>query len=375
MTEFTTRTTSPFRYDVVGSFLRPEELKEAREKFAQGEITHDELKSVEDKLIIDLIKKEEAVGLHAVTDGEFRRSYWHLDFFWGLHGVKHVHLPHGYFFHGEETRNDSAQLDGKISGENHPFVEHFKFVRDHVSRGTQVKQTIPAPAQLLEELTRQENVESVNAVYDSRNDLDKDVVKAYRKVIQSLYDEGCRTIQLDDCTWGIAVSSVFQEELKDSYYSSAERQECYLKANNEVIADWPDDLTINTHVCRGNYHSTWAASGGYGPVADTLLAREQVNAFFLEYDSERSGGFEPLQSVPDDKYVVIGLITSKSGELEDKGTILERIKEAAKYHPLDKLCLSPQCGFASTEEGNILTEEQQWKKVALVKEIAEEVWG
>lgn len=378
MTEFTNRTVSPFRYDIVGSFLRPQELKVARAKFAKGEISQADLTAVEDKCIIDLIKKEEAAGLKAVTDGEFRRSYWHLDFFWGLQGVKHVNLKHGYFFHAEETRNDSAQVEGKITGENHPFVNYFKFVRDHVSRGTQVKQTIPAPAQFLEELIRPENQASVKNAYESLDDLDHDVAAAYHKVIEDLYAAGCRTLQLDDCTWGISVNNFANLKKKDPNADTSELkalQERFLRVNNEAIANLPADLTINTHVCRGNYHSTWAAAGGYGPVADTLLARENVQAFYLEYDSDRAGGFEPLEKVPEDKYVVLGLVTSKNGDLEDKQTIINRIKEAAKFHPLDHLCLSPQCGFASTEEGNILTEEQQWKKVALVKEIAEEVWG
>ncbi len=378
MTEFTIRTKSPFRYDIVGSFLRPEKLKNAREKFNNGEISQDELTEVENHAIIDLIKQEEAVGLKAVTDGEFRRSYWHLDFFWGLQGVKHVNLEHGYFFHDEETRNDSAQVVGKISGENHPFVEHFKFVRDHVTAGIQVKQTIPAPAQFLEELIRPENQASVKNAYSSLGELDHDVAAAYHQVIEDLYAAGCRTLQLDDCTWGIAVNNFANLKKKDPNADTSqlkELQERFLKVNNAAITDLPDDLTINTHVCRGNYHSTWAAAGGYGPVADTLLAQENVRAFYLEYDSDRAGGFEPLAKVPEDKYVVLGLVTSKSGELEDRETIIKRIYEAAKFHPLDKLCLSPQCGFASTEEGNILTVEQQWNKIKFVKEIAAEVWN
>lgn len=378
MTEFTKRTVSPFRYDVVGSFLRPKALKDARAKYAQGNLSKDELVEVENHTIEDLIKKEEDAGLHAVTDGEFRRSYWHLDFFWGLQGVKHVQLKHGYFFHDEETRKDSVQLSGKVSGENHPFVEHFKFTRDHVSKGTQVKQTIPAPAQFLEEFLRSENQDSVKNVYDSEEAFDHDVAAAYHQVIEDLYAAGCRTLQLDDCTWGISVNNFANLKKKDPNADTSSLkalQERFLKVNNEAIADLPDDLTINTHVCRGNYHSTWAAAGGYGPVADTLFAKENVKAFYLEYDSERAGGFEPLAQVPDDKYVVLGLVTSKTGDLEDPEVIKQRIQEAAKYHPLDHLCLSPQCGFASTEEGNILTEDQQWAKVKLVKDIANEVWG
>lgn len=378
MTEFTTRTTSPFRYDIVGSFLRPQELKEARAKFANGEITQADLTAVEDKAIINLIKQEEAAGLKAVTDGEFRRSWWHLDFFWGLNGVKKATLKEGYKFADEETRPETAQITGKISGENHPFVEHFKFTQAHTSDGVQVKQTIPAPAQFLEEFLRPENQANAKEFYPNQEDLDHDVAAAYHQVIEDLYAAGCRTLQLDDCTWGISVNAFANLKKKDPNADVSQLealQKRFLKVNNEAIANLPADLTINTHVCRGNYHSTWAAAGGYGSVADTLFAKENVNAFYLEYDSERAGGFEPLSKVPDDKYVVLGLITSKSGELEDKAAIIKRIHEAAQFHPLDKLCLSPQCGFASTEEGNILTEEQQWKKVALVKEITTEVWG
>ena len=378
MTEFTTRTTSPFRYDIVGSFLRPQELKEARAKFANGEITQADLTAVEDKAIINLIKQEEAAGLKAVTDGEFRRSWWHLDFFWGLNGVKKATLKEGYKFADEETRPETAQITGKISGENHPFVEHFKFTQAHTSDGVQVKQTIPAPAQFLEEFLRPENQANAKEFYPNQEDLDHDVATAYHQVIEDLYAAGCRTLQLDDCTWGISVNAFANLKKKDPNADVSQLealQKRFLKVNNDAIANLPADLTINTHVCRGNYHSTWAAAGGYGAVADTLFAKENVTAFYLEYDSERAGGFEPLSKVPDDKYVVLGLITSKSGELEDKEAIIKRIHEAAQFHPLDKLCLSPQCGFASTEEGNILTEEQQWKKVALVKEIATEVWG
>ena len=341
MTEFTTRTTSPFRYDIVGSFLRPQELKEARAKFANGEITQADLTAVEDKAIINLIKQEEAAGLKAVTDGEFRRSWWHLDFFWGLNGVKKATLKEGYKFADEETRPETAQITGKISGENHPFVEHFKFTQAHTSDGVQVKQTIPAPAQFLEEFLRPENQANAKEFYPNQEDLDHDVAAAYHQVIEDLYAAGCRTLQLDDCTWGISVNAFANLKKKDPNADVSQLealQKRFLKVNNEAFANLPADLTINTHVCRGNYHSTWAAAGGYGPVADTLFAKENVNAFYLEYDSERAGGFEPLSKVPDDKYVVLGLITSKSGELEDKAAIIKRIHEAAQFHPLDKLC-------------------------------------
>lgn len=379
MTEFTKRTTSPFRYDVVGSFLRPQQLKDARAQFAQGQISRDDLTQVEDQCIIDLIKKEEAVGLHAVTDGEFRRSWWHLDFLWGLQGVEKAQAEEGYVFHDEISRAETAKVVGKVSGENHPFVQHFKFTQAHVSAGTQVKQTIPSPAQALAEFERPENLAGIKQFYGSLDDFCADLVKAYNQVIGDLYRAGCRTLQLDDCTWGALADWHEHPEHIPAYGIDAaaldRNKEAFVEINNAVLRGLPADLTVNTHVCRGNYHSTWSNAGGYDYVADPLLTRERVNAFYLEYDSERAGGFEPLAQVPDNKYVVVGLVTSKSGQLEDKAAIIRRLEEAAKFHPLDKLCLSPQCGFSSTEEGNILTEEQQWNKVRFIKEIAEEVWG
>ena len=377
---FSKRTTSPFRYDTVGSFLRPQALKDARADFAAGKLAAAGLKQVEDAAIIDLIKKEEAAGLKAVSDGEFRRSWWHLDFFWGLQGITKKQLDQGYVFHDEETRAESAYVSGKISGANHPFVDHFKFVRDHVSDGIQVKQTIPAPAQCLAELQRPENLASLRQVYATDAEAVHDLAAAYHQVIEDLYAAGARTIQLDDCTWGMLAGNHAKGaetgEVSDRNDAVLDQnKQLYLQVNNEAIQDLPADLTINTHICRGNYHSTWASAGGYDSVADPLFNHENVQAYYLEYDSDRAGGFEPLKLVSDNKLVVLGLLTSKSGELEDRQTIIDRIHEAAKYVPLDRLCLSTQCGFASTEEGNILTEAQQWAKIALVKSIAEEVWG
>ncbi|MDT2671791.1 5-methyltetrahydropteroyltriglutamate--homocysteine S-methyltransferase [Enterococcus dongliensis] len=374
----TKRTTSPFSYDIVGSFLRPDKLKAARTAFEADEITQAELTKVEDEAIIDLINKQEAAGLKAVTDGEFRRSWWHLDFFWGLQGVEFTIPEHGYFFHGEETRPGTVIVTGKISDDHHPFVEHFKFTRAHTSEGIEVKQTIPAPAQILVELLRPDVVEKVREIYPTNERLIEDIVKAYRQVIADLYAAGARTIQLDDCTWGVLVAPLpegfIAEEGKDEKEVRKELAQLYLSINNAVLADQPADLILNTHVCRGNYHSTWAAAGGYDDVADPLFTAENVHAYYLEYDTERSGGFEPLAKVSGDKKVVLGLITSKDGTLEDRQQVIARIREAAQYVPLDRLSLSPQCGFASTEEGNILTEEQQWNKIALIKSIAEEVW-
>lgn len=371
----TKRTTVPFRYDVVGSFLRPQAIKEAREKFAAGKITQGELSKIEDEQIKNLVEKQKEIGLKAVTDGEFRRSYWHLDFFWGFDGVEHVLLDHGYFFNGEETRADSARLSGKIKFITHPFLQHYSFLRQLVGDDTIARQTIPAPAQFFAELVRGENEKEIAKFYSDREELYKDISAAYRKAILAFYELGCRNIQLDDCTWGMLCDKNFWSTMAGDGYDVDELQNLYLRLNNDAIADLPADLIVTTHVCRGNYHSTWATSGGYDPVAQTLLGRENVSAYYLEYDTDRAGDFSPLKHVSDDKLVVLGLISSKTGELEDKAKIIIRVKEAARYISIDRLCLSPQCGFASTEEGNILTEQQQWEKLIFIREIAEEIWG
>lgn len=368
------RTTVPFRYDVVGSFLRTQAIKDAREKFAAGKITQAELTQVEDKEIKKLVAKQKDIGLKAVTDGEFRRSYWHLDFFWGFDGVEHVMLDHGYFFHGEETRADSARLSGKIRFSGHPFLAHYSFLKQTAGDDVIARQTIPSPAQLFAELLRGENEKEIEKYYSNREELYKDISDAYHKAILTFYDLGCRNIQLDDCTWGMLCDQNFRSTMTGEGYDVQELKNLYLRLNNDAIKDLPADLTVSTHVCRGNYHSTWASSGGYDPVAESLFGEENVSAYYLEYDTERAGDFSPLKQVSGDKLVVLGLVSSKTGELEDKEQIINRIQEAAQYIPADRLCLSPQCGFASTEGGNVLTEQQQWKKLAFIKEIAEEVW-
>ncbi|KAF1297536.1 5-methyltetrahydropteroyltriglutamate--homocysteine methyltransferase [Enterococcus sp. JM4C] len=363
------------QHEIVGSFLRPDELKQAREQFEKKEITAEALKEVENRLIRELVAKQKEVGLAFISDGEFRRSYWHLDFFWGLNGVDHVVMDQGYLFHGEETRADSARLSGKVAfNPNHPIFEEYSFLAE-IADGTPIRQSIPAPAQLLAELTRGVNEEAVDRIYPDRNELYKDIAAAYRETILALYELGCRDVKLDDCTWGMLADKNYWKARNNETLSIDDLQQLYLDLNNNGIADLPEDLHITTHICRGNYHSTWATSGGYEPVAETLFGKEDVSAFFLEFDDERSGGFEPLRYVPEGKQVVLGLVTSKNGQLEDKEGLIERIKEASKYVPLDRLSLSPQCGFASTEEGNILTEEAQWAKLKLVIDVAKEVWG
>ena len=367
---------APFRYDYVGSFLRPEPIKKARADFKDGKITTDDLKKIENEEIAKLVEKQKKAGYHVITDGEFRRSYWHLDFMWGLNGIKEIELDHGYFFHGEETTHGSAEVTGKISGENHPFVEDYKFVKQFEDENTVAKQTIPAPAQFLAQFTMPFNRVETEKYYSSDDELADDIVKAYASFIDDLYKAGCRNLQLDDCTWGmLADKTATLVYGKKTFEGLKEVQKLYKDINNRVIDQAPEDMIINTHVCRGNFHSTYASSGAYTPVADVLFGEENANAYYLEFDDERSGGFEPLAKVSGNKKVVLGLITTKSPVLEDKAQVIARIREAEKFAPLDRLYLSPQCGFASCEIGNKLTEDEQWAKLKLVKEIAEEVWG
>ncbi|QEA33251.1 5-methyltetrahydropteroyltriglutamate--homocysteine S-methyltransferase [Leuconostoc carnosum] len=374
----TTNTLQKIGFQHVGSFLRPVELKQARERFAAGGLTQQELTAVEDIAIIDLVKKQAAAGLDVVTDGEFRRSYWHLDNFWGFGGIEHFNYGEGYFFAHEETRDDSARLSGKLSfnAETHPFIQHFKFLKTIADEaGVEAKITIPAPSQFYAELVRGVNAETISKFYESNEALYEDIKRVYHEEILALYEAGARTVQLDDCTWGMLVDSQFWTTMAGAGFDIDEMKQVYLELNNGAIENLPTDLTINTHICRGNYHSDWAATGGYDKVADELFGHENVSNYFLEYDSERAGSFEPLAKVSGNKRVVLGLITTKNGELEDKQTIIDRIHEATQYLPLDRLWLSTQCGFASTEEGNVLTEQQQWEKIRLVKEILDEIWG
>lgn len=376
-------THAPFRTDHVGSFLRPQKLIEARQAFTNGEITQETLTEIENELINDLVEKQLKVGLKGITDGEFRRAYWHLDFFWGLNGIEHTQAKVGYEFHDETTKPDSADVVALISGENHPFVEHYRYLKEVVGNRAVARQTIPAPAQLYLELIRDpEHIAQTFSIYADKESLFDAIVKAYQTVIKDLYDAGLRNLQLDDCTWGAIVDdqllSAIVSQSTDDVTLEEVRQglaEDFLALNNGVLKGLPEDLVVNTHVCRGNFHSTWASSGGYDSIADYLFDQQQVDGYYLEYDTDRAGDFTPLQKVTPGKKVVLGLITSKNGTLEDKEAIIKRIKEAAQYVPLENLYLSPQCGFASTEEGNILTEEAQWEKIQLIQEIVKEVWG
>lgn len=369
--------TTPFRYDYVGSFLRPEKLKKARADFEAGKITKEQLKEVEDACILELVAKIKELGYHVITDGEFRRATWHLDFMWGFDGIEHKKTVDGNTtFDGEAAMIDDTFMVGKISVKNHPFVEHFKFVKALEDENTIAKQTIPSPAQFYAYFTGAELLDTTLEIYGTEEAFAEDVIKAYGKFIEEIYAAGCRNLQFDDCVWGGLVNPKLAVALTGRRGEALEEyKKVILALNNKVVEKAPADLTINTHVCRGNYHSTFFSSGAYDGVADLLFGEENVNTYYLEYDDERSGGFAPLAKVTGNKKVVLGLVTTKTPKLEDKQSVIARIKEASQYVPLENLCLSPQCGFASCEIGNKLTEEEQWAKLKLVKEIAEEVWG
>ncbi|MGG4043701.1 5-methyltetrahydropteroyltriglutamate--homocysteine S-methyltransferase [Paenibacillus favisporus] len=374
-TKPTKRTVTPFRYDIVGSFLRPQALKEARAQFQNGEITAEQLSEVESAEIIKLVQKQKEVGLQAVTDGEFRRSWWHLDFFWGLDGVERTIVDQGYQFNGAQSRPETARLTGKVGYSSHPFVSHYAFLKEVAGEDVVARQSIPAAAQFLFELDRAENQESTQAIYPNREELVTDIAKAYKAAILALYEAGCRSLQIDDCTWGALCDEQFMAFMKQAGVNVAEYANEFARLNEEVVSGLPEDLVVTTHVCRGNYVSTYAGvGGGYEPIAQTLLGIDNYSGYYLEFDTERAGDFKPLRFLKDNQQVVLGLFSSKFGELENKADILKRIEEATQYVDLNRICLSPQCGFASTEEGNHLTEEQQWRKLAFIKEIAEEIW-
>jgi 5-methyltetrahydropteroyltriglutamate--homocysteine methyltransferase len=364
------RTQPPFRADHVGSLLRPAALKKAREQRAKGDIGAIELKTVEDREIERVIKKQEDVGLQSITDGEFRRSWWHLDFLWGLDGIdKHV-MDTGIAFAGVNTRNEGLKVTGKIGFSGHPMVEHFKFVAAHTKRTPKI--TIPSPSAaygrpLPTPIDRQ--------VYPQLDAFFDDLGQAYKKAVRAFADAGCRYLQLDEVFIAMLCDDNYRQKMKARGDDPQHLGTLYGDLINTAMSDIPRDMTITMHMCRGNYKSTYMGSGGYEAVQEVLFNNIKVHGFFMEYDSARAGGFEPLKMVPKDRQVVLGLVTTKTGRLEAKDEIRRRIEEAAKYISLDQLCLSPQCGFASTEEGNTLAEDEQWAKLAMIVEVAQEVWG
>lgn len=368
------RLQTPFRYDFVGSFLRPEKLKEARRLFAEGKIDQQEFDRVTEDAVRDVVAKQKAAGYHVITDGEFRRAYWHLDFMWGFEGVDH-RPGGGVQFNEEVAALDDTWLTGKIKAKLHPFVEYFRFLKQFEDENTVAKYTIPAPAQMFQQMIIPVNYKNTRKYYETNKELIHDIGTAYQEVIRQFYEAGCRNLQLDDCTWGAIVGDAAKQRYKLLGTDIEDVKKELLEVNNLALEGKPEDMVITSHICRGNYHSTFFTSGPYDSVADYVFAKENVDALFLEYDDARSGGFAPLAKVSPDKKVVLGLITTKTPQLEEKEVVIKRIHEAAKYIPLDRLYLSPQCGFASCEIGNKLTEEEQWAKLKLVKEIAEEVWG
>lgn len=366
---------TPYRYDFVGSFLRPQVLKDAKKAYQNEELSKEDFEKVVDEEVTKVVAKQKELGFHVITDGEFRRTFWHLDFMWGFEGVAHENTGNGVKFDAELALLDDTYLVGKIKAKAHPFVEGFKFLKQFEDENTVAKYTIPAPAQMFQQLIVPANYESTRKFYSTNEDLIKDIGRAYKEVIRQFYEAGCRNLQLDDCSWGAIVGDAAKQRYKLLGIDLEEVKAQLLEVNNLALEGKPEDMVITSHICRGNYHSTFFSSGPYDSVADYVFARENVDALFLEYDDARSGGFKPLEKVSEDKKVVLGLITTKTPELEDKEQVIARIHEAAKYIPLDRLYLSPQCGFASCEVGNKLTEEEQWAKLKLVKEIAEEVWG
>jgi 5-methyltetrahydropteroyltriglutamate--homocysteine methyltransferase len=367
----TGRATPPFRADHVGSLLRPAAVKEARARRAEGAISAEELEAVEDREIERLVKKQEEAGLQLATDGELRRSWWHFDFYAGLDGVELYETSHGIQFAGVATKSQSLRVVGKVGFSGHPHIDHFRFLKSKAQ--VAAKMCIPAPAAMH---FRQGRQSISRDVYPDLDAYFADLAAAYRQAVRAFYDAGCRYLQFDDTTWAMMCSAFEREQSKKRGDDPDTLPAHYARMINTALTDKPADLTVTMHSCRGNFRSKWIAEGGYEPVAERMFNDVNIDGYFLEWETERAGGLEPLRYVPKGrKIVVLGLVSSKLAALENKDDIKRRIEEAAKYVALDQLALSPQCGFASTEEGNVLTEEEQWAKLRLVVETAREVWG
>ena len=364
------RTTPPFRADHVGSLLRPAALKEARARHAKGEISVAELTAIEDREIERVVRKQEEIGLQSITDGEFRRSWWHLDFLWGLDGVERYAMDHGIAFAGMQTRAQGARVVGKLGFSDHPMLEHFRFLKKRTSRTP--KMTIPAPSALYGRLGR---APISTAAYPNLDQFFVDLGAAYGKAVRAFADAGCRYLQLDEVFIAMLCDPAYRATQQGRGDDPQQLAEIYADMINTAMSEIPADMTITMHLCRGNYRSTFMGTGAYDAVADVLFNRIKVHGYFMEYDTERAGGFEPLRLLPKGRIAVLGLVTTKSGQLESKDSIKRRIEGAVKFADINQLCLSPQCGFASTEEGNVLTEDEQWAKLRMIVEIANEVWG
>ena len=370
------RTKPPFRADHVGSLLRPAALKQARAKRERGEITAEELKTIEDREIEAVIRKQEEAGLRSVTDGEFRRAFWNYDFLGQLDGVEAYLGERKIKFQGPQPKPMMLRVIGKLGGYRaHPMIEHFKFVAAHAKATTNKatpKMTVPSPSSLHFRYGR----DAVPVeIYPDMDDFYRDLGEGYRKALRAFSDAGCRYLQLDEVNFTYLCDPKLRAFVANRGEDPETLPHVYARMINAALSDVAPDVTKAMHLCRGNFQSTFVASGGYEPVAEILFNEINIDAYFMEYDSDRAGGFAPLRFVPKGKMVVLGLVTSKSGTLESKDELKRRIDQAARYIDLDQLCLSPQCGFASTEEGNILAEDEQWAKLRRIVEVADEVWG
>ena len=367
----------PFRADHVGSLLRPKEVLQARDEFAKGEIAAEALAQVEDAAIRDIIRMQGEVGLKSATDGELRRQSWHMDFIYQLGGVTKVNDDTiRVAFHNKDKNYEytppSAHITAPITLPETIFADAFTFLRDNVSAAQTPKLTIPSPSMVHYRGGRDAIDE---AVYPDLAQFWDDLAAAYAQELTQLYGLGCRYLQLDDTSLAYLNDPAQREHVQSIGGDPLHQHETYIATINKAIAGRPADMAVTTHMCRGNNQSMWAAEGGYDFVADTLFNTLNVDGFFCEWDDDRSGGFEPLRYLPKGKRVVLGVVTSKRGELESKDFIKRRVEEAAKYADIDQLCLSAQCGFSSTSEGNDLTEQQQWDKLRLIVEVAQEIWG
>jgi 5-methyltetrahydropteroyltriglutamate--homocysteine methyltransferase len=365
------RTKPPFRADHVGSLLRPAALKEARARRERAEISPEELKAVEDREIEKVIRKQEEVGLRSVTDGEFRRAFWNYDFLGEVDGVEAYLGERKIKFQGPQPKPMMLRVVGKLGGYRpHPMIDHFKFVAAHAKATP--KMTIPSPSSLHFRYGR----DAVpTEIYPEMDDFYRDLGEGYRKAVRAFSDAGCRYLQLDEVNFTYLCDPKLRAFVANRGEDPETLPHVYARMINAALSDVAPDVTKSMHLCRGNFQSTFVASGGYEPVAEILFNEINIDAYFMEYDSDRAGGFAPLRFVPKGKMVVLGLVTSKSGTLESKDELKRRIDQAARFIDLDQLCLSPQCGFASTEEGNILAEDEQWAKLRRIVEVADEVWG
>jgi 5-methyltetrahydropteroyltriglutamate--homocysteine methyltransferase len=368
----TTRVSPPFRADHVGSLLRPKVLQEARAGWKAGALSHEALREVEDACIAAAIARQEEIGLRAATDGEYRRAYWHYDFVAGLDGVEIYEPEQKIQFQGGVPLLHKLRVNGRIGWTKPMMIDHYQFLASHV-RTAVSKQTIPSPS-VVHFRGGRDAIDA--ATYPTLDGFFADLGVAYKKAVGAFGAAGCRYLQLDEVNIAYLCDPEQIAMLKARGEHVEDLLGIYTGMLNQAIAGKPEGMVISMHLCRGNFRSTWIASGGYEPVAEVLFNQIDADAYFMEYDTERAGGFEPLRFVPrGPKIVVLGIMTSKTGELESKDELKRRIDEASKFLPLEQLALSPQCGFASTEEGNTLTEDQQWAKLARCVEVAREVWG